>query len=511
MRTFIKTTLWLLGILVIIYVTVTFLLVRLVSPTVLSTLEDKLSNKLNAPAKITATIHWHFFPQPAVTLSNATVELGTNHVRSTIKKAHVSLKFKPLLSRKIVPAELELKNANIDLTNIKRTTTQKSKSLSQTEVKSTSKSNIKPAQALSPINLPRMILSNSQFKWQNQRTKRIVNLSSVNLSITSHSKTTDIKGAFTLSYDKKVHQLKLNTRVKQGNPGDIYFSPFKLGVVSHSHNKQSSIDLSTNMRMNLSTRQVKLASIKGQFNGVPFKGKAQTSWQTQNKQLTSQSNLILAIAGGQLLIGLNYQSPAQRAKIAINAKSVDLSTVSHALQLDNAMKGTASIRSTLETHQQNHQWIPQLNGTGHFQLNNVQFGKTDFGSLVDEGIKHFNKKSSSTQHGITTFSAITGTFNIHDGVFYNDDLKLEAKNNQLSGKGNGHINLVTMQINYTLTLLLAKLNNFALPLEIKGPIEHPKIKPDFNALGKNLLKDAIKKHSFKSLFHDKKLKIPSLF
>lgn len=517
MRTLIKTLLWIFGILIILYLAASFLLMRLVSPTVISALESSVSKQLHTPAKIAAQFHLRFFPQPAVTLSNATMELGTNHVRSTIQKAHIALKFRPLLSRQIVPAVLELQHADIDLANIQgisKSPKQTPKSPAQhvaTPVKKSSTPSASSAPSLPSMSLPRVIITNSQFKWQNARTKRITTVSNVNLSINPAAASTRIKGEFTLSYDKKSHQLKIDTQIKQPSLDQINFDPLQLDLVSKSHDQTSTLNMSTTLSMNRKSKIVKLSALKGKINGVPFSGTAQTKWQTQGVQLINNSNLSLRMAGGQLHIGFNYQSPAEKAKLAVNAKSVNLNTVSHALQLDNPMKGTAALQASLTAQKQHHQWVSGLNGNGRFQLNDVQFGKTDFGAIANEGAKRFHQQSNGSTHGVTTFSAITGTFNIHDGVFYNDDLALQTKNNQLSGKGNGHINLTTKQINYTLTLTLEQLNNFALPLEVKGSINHPKVRPDFEALGKNLIKKAIKKHSFKSLFHDKKINLKSLF
>lgn len=508
MRTLIKIGLWVIGTLIVLYLLASFFLVRLVSPTVVSTLQSQLAQKLNMPTKLKANVSLSFFPAPSITLKNINFKLGTNQVQSTIGLAHVALKLQPLIHRQIVPSTIKLENANIDLVGIKGQLSSGLQANKKTTRTVSAKKNVKkqPSNTRSQFGLPHLIIKNTQIKWQNKRTKHIMSLSGLTATIAPATNKTNISGQFTLTYDKKIHKMAIQTVLSQPSSQLFKLSNLEVNSSTQAGKKTSTIKLKTTALLNMKESTLKLTDLKGQINRLPFSGNLMSNWQQANNQLTVNAKATLAMANGQLSMGINYRSPAQKAAIALKGQSLNLEKISAAFQMKNTIKGTADLQAMLNTQKYKQDWVSKLQGKGQFQLHNVQFGKTDFDGFIQEGAQRFGKKAAQPRHGATTFSAITGTFTVHDGVFYNDDLALQTKNQQLSATGSGNVNLVTKRINYTLSLMLKQLNNFKLPLDIHGPLDNPKAKPNFEALGKNLLKNAIKKHSFKSLFHNERLK-----
>lgn len=508
MRTLIKTGLWVISTLIVLYLLASFFLVRLVSPTVENALQSQLAQKLNTPTKLNANVTLSFFPTPSITLKNISFKLGTNQVQSTIGLAHVALKFQPLIHRQIVPSTIKLENANINLVGIKGQLSPNLQVNKKPMPTTSVEKNVKKQQTNIPsqLRLPHLIIKNTQIRWQNKRTKHIMSLSNVNATIAPTANKTNISGQFTLTYDKKSHKMAVQTVLSQPSPQLFKLSNLEVDSSTQAGKKTSAIKLTTTALLNMKDSTLKLTGLKGQINRLPFSGSLISNWQEANNQLTVNAKATLTMASGQLALGVKYQSPTQKAAITLKGRSLNLEKTSTAFQMKNTIKGTADLQAMLNTQKYKQDWVSKLQGKGKFQLHNVQFGKTDFGGFIQKGAQQFGKQAMQSHHGATTFSAITGTFTIHDGVFYNDDLALQTKNQQLSATGSGNINLITKRINYTLSLMLKKLNNFKLPLDIHGPLDNPKAKPNFEALGKNLLKNAIKKHSFKSLFHNERLK-----
>jgi AsmA protein len=112
----------------------------------------------------------------------------------------------------------------------------------------------------------------------------------------------------------------------------------------------------------------------------------------------------------------------------------------------------------------------------------------------------------------TSFSAVTATGIVKDGVMQNDDLYAELPFMQLRGKGN--VDLAAAKLDYGLTARIlerpeslagvseAELNDFTeavIPLKVTGPLASPSVKPDIEGLLKKRVEKELKDRLFDKL------------
>ena len=195
-------------------------------------------------------------------------------------------------------------------------------------------------------------------------------------------------------------------------------------------------------------------------------------------------------------------------KYLLSVHHINLQPVLKSLHFDNLIKGTANLTAHLTANNSGSGWLSNLNGSGNFKLTDTELGKLNSVHYLNQAFELLHQQKIEDDNGVTVFSNISGSFTLHDGVFYNDDLKMNAR--KITSTGTGNINLNTRMINYK--LYLAQNNNeFKLPLDISGPLEHPQIKPDLANLGKDLIKKSIKKKIFDNIFHGKHIDFKKIF
>lgn len=111
----------------------------------------------------------------------------------------------------------------------------------------------------------------------------------------------------------------------------------------------------------------------------------------------------------------------------------------------------------------------------------------------------------------TDFAALTGTFNLSNGVAHTNNLSLINPFIRVSGTGDIDLPKTKIQMQ-VITKMVASLqgqttqevnSGINIPIKISGPFHQIKIRPDVSAAGKDKLKDKVKdkiKNKFKKLF-----------
>ncbi len=144
--------------------------------------------------------------------------------------------------------------------------------------------------------------------------------------------------------------------------------------------------------------------------------------------------------------------------------------------------------------------MKNLNGSAKFAVNNGSIKNIDLGQqLYAVLVRYFNKNTTTpAATNETSFSSLTGTAAIRNGVIQNNDLALNST--ALKVTGSGTANLVTQTIDYNLKTTaigepfgrdVFNLQNQiggSFPLRITGTFSDPKTLPDFTAIGTTLLK-----------------------
>ncbi|HEX2752283.1 MAG TPA: AsmA-like C-terminal region-containing protein, partial [Alphaproteobacteria bacterium] len=135
--------------------------------------------------------------------------------------------------------------------------------------------------------------------------------------------------------------------------------------------------------------------------------------------------------------------------------------------------------------------IGNLNGNGDVTFKNGAITGIDavnIAQMIQNGLK-----DAGVGGGKTEFVEMGGTFTITKGVAYNDDLKLRGPLVQVTGAGN--VDLPKKYMKYlvkpVLTASSAEENagGIRVPVNIVGPFSNIRVKPDFAAAVKDVLKD----------------------
>ncbi|MDR3478871.1 MAG: AsmA family protein [Gammaproteobacteria bacterium] len=146
--------------------------------------------------------------------------------------------------------------------------------------------------------------------------------------------------------------------------------------------------------------------------------------------------------------------------------------------------------------------VRNLNGTVHFSFNDGKVDGINVGFMIDSAYALLKGKSAPAENEKSThFGTLTGSAVIQNGVITNKDLFMNSPRFDTSGQGT--INLVTKQINYTLEAMpkLAgeedknplSLNHLAIPVLITGSLQNPSIVPDTGAIAKEIANAELKK------------------
>lgn len=145
-----------------------------------------------------------------------------------------------------------------------------------------------------------------------------------------------------------------------------------------------------------------------------------------------------------------------------------------------------------------------LSGNGNFEFTYASNGQGHYHITMDHGVLHgidiaylinSARAIAKLSHAnpvntyATPFNHLTATGVIDHGVISNDDLSLQTAMTHSSGKGT--INITNQQIDYELLTTInkekqkndiANLYGIALPIDIVGTLDHPKMTVNTNAI-----------------------------
>lgn len=143
--------------------------------------------------------------------------------------------------------------------------------------------------------------------------------------------------------------------------------------------------------------------------------------------------------------------------------------------------------------------IGNLNGSGAVNFKNGSIEGIDLVSIAK--MIQSRLAQMDVGKGKTEFVDLGGTFKITKGVAHNDDLKMRGPLVQATGSGD--IDLPAKFVKYRVLPVLTASSGvddakgLQVPVDIKGPFHNIKVKPDYLALGTNLMenKEELIKHA----------------
>ncbi len=205
---------------------------------------------------------------------------------------------------------------------------------------------------------------------------------------------------------------------------------------------------------------------------------------------SSEASLFGGVFSSALTLNAANATPSQTFKF--NMKGVDALPVLKTFAGFDKLSGKAdaSVALTASGNSQK-SIIGNLNGNGDVTFKNGAITGIDavnIAQMIQNGLK-----DAGVGGGKTEFVEMGGTFTITKGVAYNDDLKLRGPLVQVTGAGN--VDLPKKYMKYlvkpVLTASSAEENagGIRVPVNIVGPFSNIRVKPDFAAAVKDVLKD----------------------
>jgi AsmA protein len=225
-----------------------------------------------------------------------------------------------------------------------------------------------------------------------------------------------------------------------------------------------------------------------------------------------QANLYRGSYSGQLAVDASQPQP----KYALNGSlhNVDIQPLLQALSAITKIQMTGITNMTLQLTSQGltpEAVVQGLNGQLVVALKNGVWQDLDLAYYFNLGKALLSNQETGqlVNTGKTTLGNLTGTFTIQQGIATNKDLLLSGPTLQATGEGK--IDLVQQQVDYTLNLHSTNDTNFVVPIRFIGPFNHVSVQPDVQAVLNNQLKSKAKQlgnqlnpqlqEAIKQLFH----------
>lgn len=194
---------------------------------------------------------------------------------------------------------------------------------------------------------------------------------------------------------------------------------------------------------------------------------------------------------------INVQAATPKLSGALTIKQFRIEQILQDAMHKQPITGLTNYQTQLTTTGNTYnQWLQHLNGNGQFSIQNGQLNGINVDKMVNQGLSLIKGKKIAEEAGNkTSFTSLTASYQVKNGIASNQDLLLTAP--FIGAKGQGQVNLPANQINYQLTTYLLqgqKANpEWQIPIAINGSLAAPQIQPDFAALTQNLIKHQAQK------------------
>lgn len=527
MRVIGKIFTWFILIILILYATIALVLHYAIHPQTYKTALEKTVFKYTGhQMAINGPLTWSIFPHPMIKISNVLIknQKGMGNISpyfAKISEADIQIKLLPLLSGHVEPSLIILSGANLNLVY----QSAKHNPIIGAETKiAPSSSTSKPSLALKDdttshttylkhLNIPAVMVKNTNINWINLKNNSITNFKNINLVVRPSGNSATIKGSLSIINKQQQVTLQLGTELNIDPTTNIAtLQNLQLKGSTTGNSATNTFNLSGNAQLNLNKNSLKVANYNLTWNNLTMTGSITDTWNITDSGFVSNFEMDTTIGNGTITEKGQYRAPntsADSIDYNLTLKQVDIEPILKAIRYDNLMAGTINLSAKLSSTNQNHSWTQHLNGAGTFSMANAKIMQINSDNLLNQALKFLHRDSTGSNDGTTLFTTAKGTFKIHNGVFYNGDLSMEAKRINVTGSGN--INLVNKTINYHLYLQHKDAAGVKVPVIISGSLHHPKIQIDYNNLGKNIISNIINKKSLKRIFNDKKFNIKGLF
>jgi|GEM_PF-5476230 len=206
-------------------------------------------------------------------------------------------------------------------------------------------------------------------------------------------------------------------------------------------------------------------------------------------------------------VSLNTSQGTPSIQATQSLDHVNLKSLLTDLNLPRFIDGTTQFSSSLHTEGKDFQSLMQhLNGSASYALTQGSVEGIDLQKALQAASSLLTQAQipSGSVKGSTSFTSLTGHFNINEGIAKNPDLLLTSP--LFSAGGTGMLNLNQQTLHYQINVRtsgasippIKKLESMlggGIPIEVKGSFSNPQVSPDWstirNAVAKQMLQEGI--------------------
>jgi len=188
-----------------------------------------------------------------------------------------------------------------------------------------------------------------------------------------------------------------------------------------------------------------------------------------------------------------------------NVESIDLEALLTDAQITDQLSGKGNLNIDVLVEQSANQQSSE--GVIEIAVNDGAFKGVDIQKMLLSLEKAYSQykgrdyEDSGAEEDETSFSSLTGTFNLKDNVLTNDDFDMKAPLFRIGGQG--LVDLDKEEVDYTTNISvvnsyegqggesLETLDGVTLPVRFTGPMTSPKYTVDLKTLAKSLLQEKV--------------------
>jgi AsmA protein len=244
---------------------------------------------------------------------------------------------------------------------------------------------------------------------------------------------------------------------------------------------------STKLDGNLKITSLKIGKIQASDLSMHIGGT------TSNLALNPVSaNLYQGKISGSINLGLASSTPQIASNV--NISNVDIQQLLKTMADMDKLTGRAQLTLNVTTAGKDSTAIlNNLNGKGSFAISSGIWNGIDLAYLVNLANATINNKPKPQESNPpkTEFGALTGSMQISNGNFSNDDLLIASPNYHVTGKGKIH--LPSGRIDYNLEAsdkAVGQPTDFTFPIKVYGTFADLKVRPDLGSLTVRVIQKA---------------------
>lgn len=482
---------------IILLIIAAFVMTKVIDPNdYKGRIQNYIHDKTGRDLKITGKIDWSFFPWlgihiPDVKLGNPSNVLGPE--LTNIKSLDIKLRTFPLFWGKVQIHELKLNGAEINLITNKSGQTNWSswvkpdskKAAITSPEKNQAKESETPKEAdeketsrIKALTIYNLSITNSTIRIINQETNTTWTFDQVNLHVQNFNSKKNLPITLSFNFKQSDSQNIIQTRFESTanlnlDTNEVYFPKIKINNLL--------------LRPNLPKLPITLNG-KLKFN--------------PDQQTLNISDAAIQIANMDIANNISVQNlfgnPSYQ--VSFSTKNTQLKPLITNLYGKDFATGLLNFNTQVTARGSNsNQIMRSLTGDGKLTVTNGAIQGIDIGRLLNQAIAYINKQPMPKQSKgprQTRFKSITASYHIANGSLSNHDFKMISEDFTTTGKG--VIDLVNKQWRgYELTTSYSHKesnNNFSLPIIITGPLEEPRVVPDFDTLAKGFIKIKIQQY-----------------